>query len=702
MPCNWGAHSQQRQEYAWAHPSHRCADARLQIPRRAADGEVARKSLLALPAVDRPTADKKKKWRKKNAPARLKRATMEAIFEDAQLSLAKHRKCTEKLRAMQRKSDHSAFAEEFFGYVACILPVFKREPVAERAVEFVVKYLTEADEENAAEQDELIGTICMALLGLSDAKDKAVRFRVSQLVGRVMNAMPEEAEVSDELFSALEERMLRRCRDKVPVVRACALRALFRLQDPSQPDDAITAELLRMMETDSSAEVRMAAISTIAPSKPAIRALLGRTRDVAEGVRKHALAVIREKVEMRWLTISQRAALLDECLSDRAPSVRAAGVELTRGWLRKADKQVLTLLKALDVSTHESPAERVIAALLHESESRALVASASADWHSLAPEPMLCLRLQLDYLATEAKRTAEPKAEEMLDAAVPDLGAYCEALHRAVGVCRVPTPQGEDGAVPVAATFSLVQLLRISPRLDMANEHGRAELEVELSGLLKDLSVGDELLPPLVGALEAVCVGEGERFGRLMHELISEVDDPLEGADGSVEDDPAGADERLKAEQRRMCVEARLLALHADVKAKVEEEDFEAAAGLKKEAAELQQELQALPAPRGTPEEEAVVRMARCLKLAELLMRAPGVRLAQHEMDVHAQAIFLPALAAPQPKLRTLALRCLGLRALGCPTQAAKTWPLFVKVRAARPAPLRPLVDAAVPHHDTQ
>jgi hypothetical protein len=614
---------------------------------------------------------------------------MEAIFQDAQLSLAKHRKCTEKLRALQRKATPSAFAEELFGYVACILPVFKREPAAERAVEFVVKYLTEADEEYAAEQDELIGAMCMALLGLSDAKDKAVRFRVSQLVGRVMNAMPAEAEVSDELFGAVEERMLRRCRDKVPVVRACALRALFRLQDPSQPDDVIMAELVRMIETDSSVEVRMAAMSIIAPCKPAIRALLGRTRDAAEGVRKHALAVIREKVEWRWLTISQRATLLDECLADRAPSVRAAGVELARGWLRQSDKQVLVLLKALDVSTHESPAERVISALLHESEARGLVASAAAEWLSLAPEPMLCLRLQLDHLAAEAKRTGEPKEEEALDAAVPELGAYCEALHRAVGACRMPASKGEDGAAAIAAAFSLVQLLRICPRLDMANEHGRAELELELSGLLKDLSVGDDLLPPLVGALEAVCVGEGERFGRLMHELISEVDDPLEGAEGAGEEDPAGVNAQLEAEQRRMFVEARLLALHAEVKTKVDEEDFEAAAGLKKEAAELQQELQALQPPRGTPEQEAVVRTARCLKLAELLMRAPGIKLAQHEMDMHAQEIFLPALAAPQPKLRALALRCLGLRALGCPVQAAKTWPLFVKVRAARPAPGR-------------
>lgn len=213
---------------------------------------------------------------------------IEAIFNDAQQSLAKHRRCAERLRALQRKADARAFAEALFACIACVLPIFKREPAAERVVEFVVRFLTEAGEDDAGEQDELIGRICLPLLGLSDARDKAVRFRVSQLVGRIMNAMPEEAEVSDDLFVAVEERMLRRCRDKVPVVRACALRALFRLQDPSGPSDAISSELLRMMEHDSSPEVRMAAISTVAPSKPAIRGLLSRTRDVTEAPNRAA------------------------------------------------------------------------------------------------------------------------------------------------------------------------------------------------------------------------------------------------------------------------------------------------------------------------------------------------------------------------------------------------------------------------------
>ena len=156
-----------------------------------------------------------------------------------------------------------------------LLPIFKREPAAERTVEFVVRFCTAREGDEAdPRKDELIEYLCLRLLKLAAVKDKAVRFRVAQIVGSLMNAMPEDAEVSDELFESLEGSMLARCRDKVPVVRAWALKGLFRLQNPQDGSCAITAELLRLMNEDTDKEVRMAAISTLEPSRHAIRALL--------------------------------------------------------------------------------------------------------------------------------------------------------------------------------------------------------------------------------------------------------------------------------------------------------------------------------------------------------------------------------------------------------------------------------------------
>ena len=53
-------------------------------------------------------------------------------------------------------------------------------------------------------------------------------------------------------------------------------------------------------------------------------------------MRLHALAVLRDKVEMRWLSISQRVHLLKGALLDRDKTAAACAEELVAGWLRKA------------------------------------------------------------------------------------------------------------------------------------------------------------------------------------------------------------------------------------------------------------------------------------------------------------------------------------------------------------------------------
>ena len=81
-----------------------------------------------------------------------------------------------------------------------------------------------------------------------------------------MNALSDDAEISDVLWDTLQvlnpllylmqnqhciksqESMLDRLRDKVPLVRAHAVAALERLQDPSDKEDAVCTEYIRMLQ----------------------------------------------------------------------------------------------------------------------------------------------------------------------------------------------------------------------------------------------------------------------------------------------------------------------------------------------------------------------------------------------------------------------------------------------------------------------
>ena len=583
-------------------------------------------------------------------PARSTQPSIEDIFSMAQESCAKHKKCAAALRKLQSSMPFEEFAADFFSCVACVLPVFKRERAVERIVEFVVAYTTQGAEGEAVDE-ALMESVCARLLKLSAAKDKAVRFRVIQLVGQMMNALAEEAEVSDELFESIEEAAVERCKDKVPVVRAWALRALFRLQDPADADDRITKALLRAMAHDASKEVRMAAVSTVAPSKHAIRAILERTRDTEPEVsarahrhpndarptpraprthsdhrlrappqvRVHALRLLESKAEMKWLQISQRASLLSAGLQDRDAKVAAAATKLAAQWLRKQGKDANALLKALDVASYEEPAALTLRALLDadtalvgEGGAAPLVAAAAAGWRTLAPEPLLSLRVHLQWLA------AEPSRQAALDDALPELPDFCAALAEAAAA------QGGETSGGTRGSFALAQLLHAAPLLDMSNEHGREALEGQLKRLLKSLATADDALAPAMRALSAACRaadGDGERaaFQRLVLELIGEVEDPLEAeVDEGIDAEEAAAAERR--ERERMEAQGKLAAVHAELADAQEIDDLEKVEELTAKAATMAASVAAMEAESAVGGEELHARTQRCLQLAECLM----------------------------------------------------------------------------------
>ena len=143
-----------------------------------------------------------------------------------------------------------------------------------------------------------------------------------------------------------------------------------------------------------------------APSKHAIRAILLRTRDASAEVRLHALGVLRDKVEMRWLSISQRVHLLEGPLLDRTPTVSNACAEmLCDSWLRKGcENDVLTLMNALDAISHEKAAQIALKTLLGRDDSTREAVAKAAEYVAMkkaAEEKMKQITLAREVLSLE-------------------------------------------------------------------------------------------------------------------------------------------------------------------------------------------------------------------------------------------------------------------------------------------------------------
>ncbi len=63
-----------------------------------------------------------------------------------------------------------------------------------------------------------------------------MRFRVCQLVNKLLGSLSENAQIDDDLCDRIHEAMLVRVTDKYPNVRIQAALAMARLQDPSNSD----------------------------------------------------------------------------------------------------------------------------------------------------------------------------------------------------------------------------------------------------------------------------------------------------------------------------------------------------------------------------------------------------------------------------------------------------------------------------------
>lgn len=149
---------------------------------------------------------------------------MQAIFENSQRSHANHEKNIHEMCTIQTGKPADAFNAIFESLVNNVLIHFKREPAIERCIEFIVKFATSCGD------SFFLNHFIYYLLSISGAKDKAVRFRVTQMISKLLNSLDDDAELEDDLYTSMQKLMIIRIGDKVPLIRIHAMMAVSRLQ----------------------------------------------------------------------------------------------------------------------------------------------------------------------------------------------------------------------------------------------------------------------------------------------------------------------------------------------------------------------------------------------------------------------------------------------------------------------------------------
>lgn len=233
------------------------------------------------------------------------------------------------------------------------LSIAQRHPRVENTLEFVAKFAASL---YSVTDDESEEPICPFILQLFDfiltnhcAKDPAVRFRICLLLNMLLNSMGDQAFMDDTLCDKIIVSMMDRLLDKSPKVRAQAIFALHRLQDPGDDQCPVIKMYIFHATKDPKAEVRKAALMSMGKNQRTLQVALRRTRDVDDGVRKRAYDFI-SSLTVRSLTITQRDQLLNDGLKDRSEMVKkTVKNNLLPSWLRHFEGDFLSLIRALDV-----------------------------------------------------------------------------------------------------------------------------------------------------------------------------------------------------------------------------------------------------------------------------------------------------------------------------------------------------------------
>ncbi|XP_073310091.1 uncharacterized protein [Primulina huaijiensis] len=289
------------------------------------------------------------------------------ILDEARISQATH---IRKLKEIGDLRSSRPSIELFAAFSKAITPLFnfhRRKASADRIIKFVAVFACSRSAKDAANCDAFLENFLRFLIVASGAANKTARFRACQIVSEIIMRLPDDAEVSNELWDEVIECIKSRVADKVSAVRTFAVRALSRFANDSENRDILDL-FLEKLPLEQNADVRKTFVLSLPPSGDTLTKIIDCTLDVNETVRKAAYCVLGSKFPLQSLSIKLRTVILQRGLSDRSPAVAKECLKLMKDeWLEKCcNGDPIELLKYLDVETYESVGESVMVVLLKE------------------------------------------------------------------------------------------------------------------------------------------------------------------------------------------------------------------------------------------------------------------------------------------------------------------------------------------------
>jgi condensin complex subunit 3 len=308
--------------------------------------------------------------------------------------------------------------------------------------------------------------------------------------------------------------------------------------------------------TNNYRDIRKEVIKNIGIGKLTLPAIIDRTRDVKDDVRKVAFERLL-RLPIKKIAIAQRTTILKNGLRERSVPVRATCVDmLIEQWLKQLDNDILQLLECLDVESSPDTSELVLETLFKEAEEHArdYKLNFKIDFENLTPESVLYWRCRCAYLYQNEK-------DDALEEILPNTTGFCGLIMKYA-----------------KNEFITRELLYIAKFLDYADEVGRKNMNLLLAEMLVVFKQPEAFVPEIIHALAVVSPSREEFLSTVFGKV-----DKLRLAANSIanSDDSDIVANTKKLQNRLKQLRTKKSALEKEQKELAEAEEYDEAAKTK-------------------------------------------------------------------------------------------------------------------------
>ncbi|KAG0045609.1 hypothetical protein BGZ83_009210 [Gryganskiella cystojenkinii] len=577
------------------------------------------------------------------------RTVVPSIFQESQKTAANHRKNSVMLRKIQEQCaeiaqdrGEEAFNKEFIRNLNVVLAVKKKDPVADRVIQFVTAFIlhtrekdivAEAGDAGAAEgiSSRFVENLMHHLLKGVRVKEKLVRIRCCQLIALSTNSL---GAMDDDLYEQLKSSLMERVKDKEAGVRVQAVFALSKLQggdeESGDDEDNVILKLVDMMQHDASSDVRRSALFNLEHTKETLPLILERARDVDPYNRRSVFAKPMDDLgDFRKLSIGDRERLLRYGLSDRDEGVKKACAKMVATkWIQQADDNLIEFLQRLDVMGSDVADDVLRAFFDYRADIIGNFEFNDVFWFNLTVESALLVRAYAEFCRSRDD-------DLQFEKAVPEVTRHAYYIQKYSNMMQ----EAEEENRP-EAEFIVTQLLMIAKLLDYADENGRRKMFNLLREMLMLDDIPDKHLDCIVETMGKISLNEKD-FTRIVIEIISDIragieeQEFLRNPEASDDDDDSPDDQTLDLtdtprKRKRSISRRRSSAATEEVGA----------------ASEL----------------DAMLIRVRCLTITKFMLERSTEPLKENSyMYGLLNELVIPALGRQEEVMQELGLHCLGL-----------------------------------------